>query len=387
MPIQGFPAENRPDHTTQHERRITVSHICAYEPDYDSEAALDAEFDRLLAQSSLGTPMAQAYQALTPDTVHQRLRERLDPPIDGGGALGTRGVPDADEVVLDVVRSAVGDPLPDTPWPHFTFVVVNGCEATPSPAWTVPRWDETDLLSPVDVAVFGHYLRLSEHLPCYRRWAVRLLTDMVLQGVFVDLRPDVARRIVEIGFDRSEEAPPALVYACMSSVPSSGITDELITSAFLECPMPPVSTAPPPHQGRRWVLLDFPYLRTTAPFHGRYVLPWKLLERGPLGTPRPALTAADPLSSGTIAACSGRPRSPRRRGAREAGRRRHRPAQRHRRGRLCLSAPTASFRPLRAFRSAESALSGTLAGLPLVAASGVGVLLIGILLVLVHRLP
>jgi hypothetical protein len=401
MPDQDFPAGERRDDRTQ-EWRSTVSYKCAQEPNDRVEAELDAEFDQLLDQSSLGTPVAQAYQALTPDRVHKRLRRQLQTFADDQDDEDTvgRGAPDTDEVVLDVVRSAAGDELPDIYQDFWAQIDGESCGhgsytyRARTMVWQPLGHGKT--ISCSDVATFAQHLRLSAHVPRYRRWAVTLVSEMVLQGVFVDLRPDVARSIVEIGFDRAnDDTPVALLLACSLAVSSSGLADEMIASStsFL------VSGSPDLHltraacldAARWWGMTTFQGTLLERLLHVRADTEQKMLERGPLGTPRQALTSGKRLIPEHLLFPADRPapqRTPRWRPA--GGLRRRRRSIRQRRGRRHVPA-----RPPGAPAQFVSCVPDTLvqfrstwtAGVSLAVSGSMGVLLVGVLMLLGHHLP
>ncbi|VVJ22744.1 Uncharacterised protein [Amycolatopsis camponoti] len=407
MPDQDVPAGNRRGDRTQ-EWRPTVSYMCAKEPNDRVEDELDAEFDQLLDQSSLGTPVAQAYQALTPDRVHKRLRTQLQRlAADPDEAAAARGGPDTDEVVLDVVRSAVGDELPDIE-PDTWMKLVGGCDRvlgdhsslsiyTQLPWVWPPNAAAEDRISCREVATFAYHLRLSAHVPRYRTWAVTLLNKMVYQGVFVDLRPDVARSIVELGFDRTDEdTPVALLLACSLAVSSSGIADELTDiSAF------PVSAITLPREEPGTAHEEVAFWRSTTLFYTDLLArnwlvrltgagSWKAIERGPLGTPRPALTCGKRnqpehrVSSVDTPAARRRPRWRPFSGTR----RRHRSVRQRRSARRAPARPAGA--PARLVSREPEALAavGSWSGFSFAFTSGgVGILLFGVLLLLARHLP
>jgi hypothetical protein len=405
MPNQDYPAGNRRDDSTQ-EWGSKVSYKCAQEPNDRLEAELDAEFDQLLDQSSVGTPVAQAYQVLTPDRVHKRLRAQLQRlAADREGEDAGCGVPDTDEVVLDVVRSAVGDELPDNEpdtWMRFGDGIcvadyTSRAAYTPLPWVWPPHAPAEDRISCRDVATFAYHLRLSARVPRYRHWAVALLNEMVCQGVFVDLRPDVARSIVELGFDRTDDdTPVALLLACSLAVSSSGIADELIhTSTFRAS-----AITLPPEDPDAACRDDVARWRGTTLFYADLLAKnwlvrhagvggWRAIERGPLGTPRSALMCGKRNQPEHLVSPVDTPAVRRRPRWRPLGgtRRRHR-SVRQRRSRRRVPArpagPPAGF----VSREPETLVAvGPWSGFFFAFTGGMGVLLFGVLLLLAHHLP
>jgi hypothetical protein len=176
------------------------------------------EFELLLAQSSLGTPTAQATRALTPQHVYDRLERHL---AEDGDVDDVAMVPDADDVVLDVVRSAVEPDLPDSLPMSCMVVLVSSCLR--------PERDIAEMAHQVD-----RWLRLCADVRSYRvASAEYVLHDLLGHDVFSFVRPDVARSIVDIGFGGAGKNSWAVLHACTASLSSSLIDDELASSVPL----------------------------------------------------------------------------------------------------------------------------------------------------------
>jgi hypothetical protein len=343
--------------------------------------------------------------------VHGRLREQLDAHDyntdhddhdDPEDAL-TRGGADTDEVVLAVVRScAAGDQLLLSDLESPRVVVVGDCNTLVHHQ----RYDQLDTgwrptsmamrhVSCRDVAAFNRHLRLSAHVPRYRHWVVMLLNEMVLQGVFVDLRPDVARSIVEIGFARTDdEAPLALMLACSTAVSSTLIADEVINStasAFLAAGTTQLLTpARPSLSELSWWGMTACLSDPLSGYFGHFdAIGWKMIERGQLDTPRQALmpgkrTQPPPVSRVDRLAA----RRQLRRRSSGSPRRRHRSPRQRRTRRHGATRPPAVPGGLAPRTPTMLIAAAGWAGLPcLVAVGAMSVLLVGALVLLGHHLP
>jgi hypothetical protein len=160
-----------------------------------------AEFDRLLEESSLGTPAAKAIRALTPQEVAESLEART----------GTRPTPsepnsDADDVLLALVRTAANfssDPASAT-----------------NPSLSVPWWESAD--EPVQEMLALYFCGHSA--TSTGRMAMELMLFRLLETeVFQCVRTDVARSIVEIGFT---DTRPIILEACHAAVVRCEVAEE-----------------------------------------------------------------------------------------------------------------------------------------------------------------
>jgi hypothetical protein len=194
------------------EWRPVVFPIRAWGGNNNEDVERDEEFERLLDQSSLGTPTAQAIQALTPPAVYQRLQDHFDNQRqDVHRREVTRVELDADDVVLGVVRSAVDDELPDNLSENCAKVIVR------------------DMTSRTEREMLTRWFQLLAQARHYRvATAQDVVCELLIQGVFRDVRPDIARSIVDIGFAHNGRTSWIVLAACQSSVECSLIADEMI---------------------------------------------------------------------------------------------------------------------------------------------------------------
>jgi hypothetical protein len=167
------------------------------------------EFDRLLEESSLGTPAAKAIRALTPQEVIDDLQDRVGmrPVIDMPDG-------DADDVLLALVRQAANAAADRPAAPDATSLVVHpDCwgEQYPSSPWTPAT------------------LFLPWHRPTdFSGMAMESMLLVLLErDVFQYVRRDVARSIVDIGL--TGDASLLIVEACHAAVIRCGIADDLAT--------------------------------------------------------------------------------------------------------------------------------------------------------------
>jgi hypothetical protein len=161
----------------------------------------DDEFDRLLEQSSLGSPNARAIQALTSEDVVDTIQDRVNAQAPSGSL--TNAGPDVDDLLLDLVRCAALPNDYSTAQHHW------------SSKWPAQRYAPTKLAFLVNTSSMGK--------SAYRG----MLTRLAEANVFGYVRRDIARSVLDIAF-RSGCAPrTTLVLLVASVLTRSGIADEL----------------------------------------------------------------------------------------------------------------------------------------------------------------
>ncbi len=286
----------------------------------DTDNEVDEEFDQLLCQSSLGTPFAQEAEAEMPDEVYHRLRahqqaRRRRQPANAPAA------PDTDDIVLGVVRTAAGDEQPDLRDTCARFLAVY-LDAHLSP----------------ELPALRHWLQLCTDLRRVRVTVAQdLVEELLEQGVFDIVRPDTARSIVEVGFANVRDLPQIVLAACAASAFSTDIAVDVFAPSLLAsgAALTVETLHPTPVQEQllrtKFRFHRFPSVMAAVLDHVVDPVapgPWgrRLLERGPLGTPRRALTAgtATPSRPAVPARASTAPRRPQPAIARPARGPRHR---------------------------------------------------------------